>query len=135
MVRDGAEIRVVDAGTNEDLTRAILSQIIVEETRSRDGGLPIEILRDLIALSDRARREGLMVYLRAAMDTYRKAQHVPMELVRGIFAPKQQDESAEIEDLRQRVEQLDQQLAQKNGRRGRPNAKAPAGRKKLARRT
>src|SRR5947207_15013901 len=74
-IRNGDDVQVVDAKTGEDLTRGILTQIIVEETRDRDGGLPVEILRELIALTDRAKKEGLLVYLRAAFETYRRAQH------------------------------------------------------------
>ena len=98
MIRDGGDVQVVDAKTNEDLTRSILTQIIVEETKSRNGGLPLEILREMIALTDRAKHEGLMVYLRSAFDTYRRAQ-------RSLLGP-----SPEVEALRKRVEELEKQL-------------------------
>jgi polyhydroxyalkanoate synthesis repressor PhaR len=85
MIREGAEIKVVDAKTGEDLTRSILTQIIVEETKSRNGGLPLEILRELVALSDRAKHAGLVWYLRSALETYRRAQHMPVEFMRNLF--------------------------------------------------
>ena len=34
MVRDGHDVRVVDAATGEDLTRLILAQIVVEDAKS-----------------------------------------------------------------------------------------------------
>jgi polyhydroxyalkanoate synthesis repressor PhaR len=110
MIREGAEIKVVDAKTGEDLTRSILTQIIVEETKSRNGGLPLEILRELVALSDRAKHAGLVWYLRSALETYRRAQHMPVEFMRNLFV-RPQEEGEEISELRQRVEELERQLS------------------------
>ena len=117
MVRDGDEIQVVDAKSGEDLTRGVLTQIIVEETRSREGGLPIEILREFIALSDKAKNELFTWYLRTAFETYRKAQSAPIDFMRGLFAPKPPD-GAHVEELRKRVDELERLLAkQKRGSR------------------
>ena len=120
MIRNGDDVQVVDAKTGEDLTRSILTQIIVEDTRSKNGGLPVEILRELIALTDRAKKEGLLVYLRAALETYRKAQHAPIEFVRALFGPAHPHEShesaAELDQLRRRVEELERQLPSASAR-------------------
>ncbi len=113
MVRDGEDIQVLDANTQEDLTRTILTQIIVEDARNRNGGLPTEILRELVALSDKAKHEGLVVYLRAAFETYRRAQHAPVEFMRNLFAPKTA-ETAQMDELRRRVEELERLLSAKN---------------------
>jgi polyhydroxyalkanoate synthesis repressor PhaR len=110
MIRQGAEIQVIDARGGEDLTRAILTQIIVEETRTREGGLPLEILRELIALSDKAQHDVLAHYLRTALDTYRRAQQVPVEFMRNLFTRRPQD-SSEVEELRQRIEELERRLS------------------------
>ena len=108
MIRDGDDVQVVDAKTSEDLTRSILTQIIVEETKSRNGGLPLEILREMIAITDRAKHEGLMAYLHSALDTYRRAQHAPIDFMRNIFsAAKPGESNAQIEELRKRVEELE----------------------------
>jgi polyhydroxyalkanoate synthesis repressor PhaR len=115
MIRNGSEIRVVDAKTGEDLTRPILTQIIVEETRSRNGGLPVEILRELVALSDKAKHDILEYYLRTAFDTYRRAQQAPVEFMRNLFTPRPQD-NLEVQELRRRVEELEKRLAGKASR-------------------
>jgi polyhydroxyalkanoate synthesis repressor PhaR len=112
LIREGGEVQVVDAKTSEDLTRSILTQIIVEETRSRNGGLPLEILRELVALSDRAKHAGLVWYLRSALETYRRAQHTPVEFMRNLFT-RQQEGADEMAELRRRVEELERQLADK----------------------
>jgi polyhydroxyalkanoate synthesis repressor PhaR len=110
MIRDGEEVQVVDAKTGEDLTRAILTQIIVEDARIRGRGLPLEILRELIALSDKAKHDVLMGYLRSAFETYRRAQQMPVEFVRSLFGTRPAEPGAELEDLRRRIEDLEKQL-------------------------
>jgi polyhydroxyalkanoate synthesis repressor PhaR len=112
IIREGSDVKVVDAKTSEDLTRSILTQIIVEETKNRNGGLPLEILRELVALSDRAKHAGLVWYLRSALETYRRAQHAPIELMRNLFA-RPQEAGEEVAELRRRVEELERQLSAK----------------------
>jgi len=114
MIRSGEEIQVVDAKTREDLTRGILTQIIMDDSKSQDGGLPLEILRELIALSGKS-KEGLTWYLRSALDTYRRAQHAPVEFMRTLFAPRSHDSGAQMEELRKRVEELERLLQVKAG--------------------
>jgi len=72
LVRKGGEVQVVDAKTNEDLTRTVLTQIIVEETKGRELGLPLELLRQLVLASDSARHQFLEWYLKNAMEAYQK---------------------------------------------------------------
>src|SRR5260221_6118353 len=45
MVKDGADFVVYDAKTGEDITRAVLTQIIVEEEGKGQNLLPISFLR------------------------------------------------------------------------------------------
>ena len=73
MIRKGTDLQVVDAKTGEDLTRVILTQIIVEDARDRPT-LPLELLRQLILASDRAGQEFIMWYLKSAFDAYQKVQ-------------------------------------------------------------
>ncbi|HEX2582466.1 MAG TPA: polyhydroxyalkanoate synthesis repressor PhaR [Dongiaceae bacterium] len=50
MVREGVDFAVEDAKSGEDITRAVLTQIIVEEESKGAEMLPINFLRQLIAL-------------------------------------------------------------------------------------
>src|SRR5678815_3753125 len=52
-VRNGADVRVVDAQTNEDLTQATLVQIVLE-TGNAAKFLPVQLLTQMIRLSDDA---------------------------------------------------------------------------------
>ncbi len=48
MIQDGMDFVVYDAKTNEDLTRSVLTQIIVEQEGRGQNMLPINFLRQLI---------------------------------------------------------------------------------------
>lgn len=50
MVKEGADFVVYDAKSGEDITRSVLTQIIVEEESKGQNMLPISFLRQLIAL-------------------------------------------------------------------------------------
>ena len=49
MVKEGVEFTVCDAKTGEDITRSVLTQIIVEEEAKGQNLLPISFLRQLIS--------------------------------------------------------------------------------------
>jgi polyhydroxyalkanoate synthesis repressor PhaR len=72
LVRKGHALKVVDAKTGEDLTRQVLTQIIVEDARQPDGGAPVEFLRDMIRATDRAQRDFFEWYLSAAAEAYKR---------------------------------------------------------------
>ena len=74
LVRNGKQVRVVDAKTGQDLTRVTLTQIIVEDAKGGPTGLPLELLRQLIVASDHAGREFVMWYLNSAFNAYQKVQ-------------------------------------------------------------
>lgn len=69
MVRKGEEFKVVDARTNDDLTRAILTQIIVEQESKGESMLPIKFLREVIGMYSNSMRPIVPQYLDSVMDT------------------------------------------------------------------
>src|SRR5579862_5181664 len=89
MVRDGVDVQVLDAATGRDLTRVILTQIIMEDAKGPESGLPLELLRKLIVASDRATHDFLSWYLTTVTEMYQKAQSAlqvrPLDLVRNLF--------------------------------------------------
>ncbi len=72
-IRKGADARVVDAKTNEDLTQATLTQIIIEG-RGAARLLPVPLLLQLIRLGDEALAEFLGRYLGGALELYLTAK-------------------------------------------------------------
>src|SRR5208337_4261252 len=73
LVRDGQDIRVVDAASGEDLTRLILAQIVVEDAKAPDSVFPLDVLRQMIVASGRATQESALRYMKAMMDMYQTA--------------------------------------------------------------
>jgi len=72
LVQGGKKIRVVDATTEEDVTRRVLTQIVLEAADER--GLPLDLLYELTRASDRAFRDFLDWYLKSSMEVYRRLQ-------------------------------------------------------------
>ena len=128
LIREGADLKVVDAKTGEDLTRVTLTQIITEDAKEKPTGLPLELLRQLIVASDHARQEFIMWYLKSAFDTYQTVKDAvehrlaslqsavisPAEAVRRFMSseppssPSSSD--SELESLRQKVADLEARL-------------------------
>jgi polyhydroxyalkanoate synthesis repressor PhaR len=121
LIRQGADVQVVDAKTGEDLTRVVLTQVIVEDAKGQPTGLPLELLRQLIVASDRAGQEFIMWYLKSAFDAYGKVQESvesrlsdvraaamsPLNLVKNLLTPSQPPAETEVEQLRGRVAELE----------------------------
>jgi polyhydroxyalkanoate synthesis repressor PhaR len=75
MVREGREFEVVDAKTGEDITRQVLTQIIVdEESRGGSTMLPVNFLKQLIGLYGNSMQAVVPQYLEAAMDAFKRNQ-------------------------------------------------------------
>lgn len=74
MVQEDIEFCVIDAKTNEDLTRAVLTQIIVEEESRGQNLLPISFLRQIISMYEDNMRWTLPQYLETVMGWYGKNQ-------------------------------------------------------------
>jgi len=122
LIRQGQQIQVVDAKTGEDITRVVLTQIIVEDAKDAPTGLPLELLRQLIMASDRAGQEFIMWYLKSAFDTYEKVQDTvqnrlkdvrsaalsPLNLVKSLLTPPDPKAEGELDQLRRRVAELEQ---------------------------
>ncbi len=73
LVREGHDVRVVDAATGEDLTRLILAQIVLEDAKTPDSVFPLDVLRQMIVASGRATQENALRYMKAMMDMYQNA--------------------------------------------------------------
>ena len=72
-IRSGSDLRVVDAQTSEDLTQATLTQIVLE-TGNAAKFLPVQLLTQMIRLSDDALAEFFSRYVTGALDLYMQAK-------------------------------------------------------------
>ena len=74
MVREGREFEVVDARSGEDITRQVLTQIIVDEESRGSTMLPINFLKQLIGLYGNSMQNFVPQYLEAAMEAFQRNQ-------------------------------------------------------------
>jgi polyhydroxyalkanoate synthesis repressor PhaR len=70
MLQRGEDVQVVDAATGEDITRLILTQIIVEDAKTTDSNFPLDVLRQMVIASGRAGQEGTLKYMKSILDFY-----------------------------------------------------------------
>lgn len=74
LTRQGKEFIVQDAKTGEDLTRAVLAQIIFEQENKKEGVLPVSFLRQLIQFYGENFQTMLPAYLELSMTTFNQQQ-------------------------------------------------------------
>lgn len=145
MVRQGRDFIVFDAKSGEDITRSVLTQIIVEEEAKGRNLLPESFLRQLIGFYGDSLQSVLPRYLEFAMAGFARQQEqmrrsmeqamggflpfpgleevgkqnmAMLERAMSLFAPfRPNEQQPTIESLKAEVESLREQLAeaQKSG--------------------
>ncbi|MES2156705.1 MAG: polyhydroxyalkanoate synthesis repressor PhaR [Pseudomonadota bacterium] len=85
MTREGRMFTVVDAKSGEDITHNVLTQIIMEEEQRGKNMLPVNFLRQLIAMYGDSMQSMVPQYLEASMDSFRKNQLQFQEAMQGAF--------------------------------------------------
>jgi polyhydroxyalkanoate synthesis repressor PhaR len=74
LTRQGKDFIVQDAKSGEDLTRAVLAQIIFEQENKKEGVLPVSFLRQLIQFYGDSFQSMLPAYLEMSMKTFNQQQ-------------------------------------------------------------
>ena len=132
-IRAGADVRVVDAKTDADLTAPTLAQIIFED-RNAARLLPVPVLLQLIRLGDDALGEFLGRYVSWALEMYLQARsglgglYNPFGALRPFPAPTAPERPRvpepvaapahdEVQELRREVAALRRSLKRKPSRR------------------
>ncbi len=70
LIRQGSEVVVTDAQTNEDVTAFILTQIVLEEARKKNVLLPAPLLHLMIRHGDRLLGEFFDKYLEQSLKNF-----------------------------------------------------------------
>jgi len=83
MTREGREFEVVDAKTGEDITRHVLTQIIVDEESRGSTMLPVNFLKQLIGLYGNSMQGMVPQYLESAMDAFQRNQSAVRDAFQG----------------------------------------------------
>ncbi len=95
MVREGRDFVVYDAKTGDDITRSVLTQIIVEEESKGRALLPTAFLRQLIGFYGGSMQSMVPKYLEQAMESFAAQQEqmrAAMQQTVGSFFPFRVDE-------------------------------------------
>jgi len=120
LIREGAEVSVIDARTGKDVTRTVLTQIIVDDAKDEPSGVPLELLRQLVLTTDRAGQDFMTWYLKSAVEAYQKVHEgvqsrltdvraaalSPLETVKNLLSPPANGRN-EVDELRRRVAELE----------------------------
>lgn len=85
MVKENREFKVVDAKSGDDITRQVLTQIIVEEESRGQTILPVSFLRQLISMYGDSLQAMVPSYLDASMDAFRRNQEQFRKALQGTF--------------------------------------------------
>jgi polyhydroxyalkanoate synthesis repressor PhaR len=85
MVKENQDFVVYDAKTGEDITRPVLTQIIVEEESKGQNLLPINFLRQLIAFYGDSLQSLVPRYLDYSMNSFARNQEQMRRYVQSAF--------------------------------------------------
>ncbi len=85
MVKDGTDFVVFDAKSGEDITHAVLTQIIVEEENKGQNLLPVNFLRQLIGFYGDSLQTFVPRYLEMSMAQFTRNQGQMRGYVNGTF--------------------------------------------------
>jgi polyhydroxyalkanoate synthesis repressor PhaR len=131
MMQNGDNVRVVDATTGEDITRLILTQIIVDDAKTPDSNFPLDVLRQMVIASGKASQESALQYMKAILEISQNAYRAmappfnPFEFIQdtppanspvtpsvasaGERSPDQakNPHAAEVEELKRRLAELE----------------------------
>ena len=75
MTREGRDFQVFDARTGEDITRSVLTQIVMEEESTGHTMLPVPFLRQIIAMYGDSMQSAVPHYLEASMAAFAENQN------------------------------------------------------------
>ena len=74
IVRDGANVQVIDSTTKEDVTKAVLIQVILEEEKNKKTILPTEFLFQLLRSREDSMQDFFKNHLAASFNAYLKTK-------------------------------------------------------------
>ena len=139
MVRQKRQFKVVDAKSGEDLTRGVLTQIIMDEESRGATMLPVNFLRQLISMYGDQMQSVVPQYLEASLEALQRNQSQFRDAMAGALAtnpfaeiarrnmelftaaapggkaasaaaPPADDTRAELDDLKAQLAELQQKL-------------------------
>lgn len=86
MTREDRDFKVIDAKTGDDITHNVLTQIIMDEESRGQNMLPVNFLKQLIALYGNSMSAMVPQYLEASMEAFQRNQAQFRDAMQGAFA-------------------------------------------------
>lgn len=74
LVRDGNDIKVIDSTTKEDVTKAVLIQVILDEEKNNQSVLPTEFLFQILRSREESVQDFFKNHLAASFNAYLKTK-------------------------------------------------------------
>ncbi|RLB70478.1 MAG: hypothetical protein DRH03_07080 [Deltaproteobacteria bacterium] len=117
-IRDSQDVMVIDKESGKDITKTILTQIIMEEEKANRNILPVDLLHQLIRSSGSMYKDALEDFLAKGAKTIRKARHDVesslFNLSRHKSSKPPQPAIDELEQIKARLAELEASLARKD---------------------
>jgi polyhydroxyalkanoate synthesis repressor PhaR len=125
LIREGKEVKVIDAKTNEDLTKSTLALIILEEERHKKNLLPLSFMYQLIKYGESIQgvfQEYLSSGFEAFLASQQEAQKRMAEWAAGPpgkathaeqakgASDKEASLKAEVDELKRKLGELERRL-------------------------
>lgn len=85
MIREKREFKVIDAKSGDDITHAVLTQIIMEEEARGATMLPVNFLRQLISMYGDSMQGMVPQYLEASLEAFQRNQSQFRDAMAGAF--------------------------------------------------
>jgi polyhydroxyalkanoate synthesis repressor PhaR len=133
LIKEGDTVEVIDISTGEDITKVILTQIILEEEKQQHDLLPTEFLHHIIQYGETAYQSFLDRFLSAGLSAYQTAQeHMGTffkEWMKPWFPVPGDASRREIQELKAKIADLETRLREREpGEEGpKPDNKKGAG--------
>jgi polyhydroxyalkanoate synthesis repressor PhaR len=74
IIRNGSDIQVIDSTSGEDVTKAVLIQLILEEEKNKKTILPTEFLFQLLRSREESMQDFIKNHLAASFNAYLKTK-------------------------------------------------------------
>jgi len=85
LIRDGHDIQVIDSRTKQDVTKAVLMQVILEEEKNQKSLLPLPFLVQIIRSQEEAAHDFFKNYLASSFEAYLKTREEFQRRFRGLL--------------------------------------------------
>jgi polyhydroxyalkanoate synthesis repressor PhaR len=125
LIREGKEIRVVDAKTGEDLTKSTLALIILEGERQKKNLLPLSFMYQLIKYGESV-QTVFQEYLSTGLDAFLASQQEAQKRLREwaeqrlgkdsrsesqkVSADREASLKEEVDQLKRKLDELERRL-------------------------